>query len=61
MKSICIVILFYASLKICFESNALKMASVSMYAFLKLGPEIVHDLPQHLHRDCSHFILNLLF
>ena len=45
----------------CFESNALKMASVSKHAFLKLGPETVHDLSQHLHRNCSHFILNLLF
>ena len=46
---------------LCFESNALKMASVLTHAFLKSGPETVHDLLQHLHRDCSHFILNSLF
>ena len=46
---------------LCFESNALKIASVSTHAFLKSGPETVHDLSQHLHRNCSHFILNSLF
>jgi len=46
---------------LCFGSNALKMASVSTHTFLKSGPETVHDLPQHLHRICSHFILNSLF
>ena len=46
---------------LCFESNALKMASVSTRTFLKSGPETVHDLSQHLHRNCSHFILNSLF
>ena len=28
---------------LCFESNVLKTASVSTHAFLKLGPETVHD------------------
>ena len=46
---------------LCFENNALKMASVSTKAFLKSGPETVHDLSQHLYRNCSHFILNSLF
>ena len=46
---------------LCFENNALKMASVSTHAFLKSGPETVHDLSWHLHRNCSHFILNSLF
>jgi len=41
---------------LCFENNALKMASVSTHAFLKSGPETVHDLSQHPHRNCSHFI-----
>ena len=45
---------------LCFENNALKMASVSTHAF-KSGPENVHDLSQHLHRNCSHFILNSPF
>ena len=42
---------------LCFENNALKLASVSTHAFLKSGPETVRDLSQHLHRNCSH--LNL--
>ena len=46
---------------LCFENNALKMASVSAHAFFQSGPENVHDLSQHLHRNCSHFILNSLF
>jgi len=46
---------------LCFESNALKMASVSTHTFLKLGPETVYDPLQHLHRNCIHFILNSLF
>ena len=29
---------------LCFENNALKMASVSTHAFLKSGPETVNDL-----------------
>ena len=29
---------------LCLENNALKMASVSTHAFLKSGPETVHDL-----------------
>jgi hypothetical protein len=32
---------------LCFENNALKMAFVSTHAFLKSGPETVHDLSQH--------------
>ena len=32
---------------LCFESNALKMASISTHAFLKSGPETVHD-PLHI-------------
>jgi len=46
---------------LCFEINALMMASVSTHAFLKSGPETVHDLSQYIHRNCSHFILNSLF
>ena len=46
---------------LCFENNALKMTSVSTHAFLKSGPETVHDLSRHLHRNCSHLILNSLF
>ena len=46
---------------LCFENNALKMASVSTQAFLKSGPETVHDLSRHLHRNCNHFILKSLF
>jgi len=46
---------------LCFENNALKMAFVSTHAFLKSGRETLHDLSQHLHRNCSHFILNSLF
>jgi len=46
---------------LCFESNALKMASVLTDAFLKSGPETLHDPLQHIHRNCSHFILNSLF
>jgi len=46
---------------LCFESNAVMMASVSTHAFLKSGSQTVHDLSQHLHRNCSHFILNSLF
>jgi len=41
---------------LCFQNNALKMASVSTHAFLKSGPETVCDLSQHLHRNFSHFI-----
>ena len=46
---------------LCFENNALKMASVSTHAFLKSGPETVHNLSRHLHGNCSHFTLNSLF
>ena len=41
---------------LCFENNALKMASVSTHAFLKSGPETVRELSRHLHGNCSHFI-----
>ena len=46
---------------LCFENNALKMASVSTHALLKSGPETVHDLSRYLHGNCSQFILNSLF
>ena len=39
---------------LCFENNALKMASVSTHAFLKSGPKTVRDVSQHLHRNCNH-------
>jgi len=46
---------------LCLENNAVKMASISTHAFLKSGPENVHDFSQHLRRNRSHFILNSLF
>jgi len=46
---------------LCFENNAVNMASVSTQAFFQSGPENVHDLSQLLQRNCSHFILNSLF